>query len=401
MATSVSDSIVSGRTLMLLTLVGACGAYCVGNASWFMQPVLIERFISIRGLTPSSAGFVLSVEMGFLALTSILLAKVLKGGRFLTLAVVGMCVAVVGTYISIKVVHSLAALVLSRAFAGIGEGMVLMVANSAVVYFKDREKTFGIMSVASVLFGVVLVGLTPQQHVGDPGFAALTALLVALCILFPLILLLPRSLILRPEAEAIGEEARARNTDTGMRILLLSIGALTIGMASGIMWSFYAVIGGHTGLAPEAVNQAIAVAILTAVIGGSLTALLGKSFGRLLPVSAGLAVLSGAIAVLSSGPGVLAFRIAACVNVMAMYFVMPYFFAAGSAQDNSGRGAAYVGGAFTLSGALSPFIGGVLSETIGTRVMGVVVIGASVFAWILFAVVERRTERAVRAQSLS
>lgn len=393
--TSPASADVPNRKRLLLILTGCIGCFCVANATWWMQPVLIEQFVGTRGLGAAGAGLIVSGEMIALAVTSFVLAKTLKGGRFLTLGAAGTLLAVAASFVSLWV-SSYPALLIARVIVGIGEGFPFMVANTALACFPDRDRAFAQMGFVNVLFGVALVGLAPMVSAHSSTPSALTALLISLCVLVPLVFVMPSSQsLVSEEPMPSGSAAQAAlKSEVRLRIGLLSFATFTVALASGIMWCFYGLIGSQTGLSAATVNSAIATSIFTAFIGTSLAAVIGNAFGRLIPVSIALTLMTAAIVALSLHPGPWTFRIGTCVNVAALYFLIPYLFAAGSVQDASGRGATFVGSAFLMTGAVSPYIGGLLVESIGTEIVGGLVVLTSIIAWLAFAYVDRRSQPA-------
>lgn len=390
---TVSSSAAAGalsRRQMLLTLISATAAYCVANATWWLQPVLIDQLVSTSKLSASKAGLVVSIEMSAMALCSYLLAKILRTARFLPWAGAGIGIALLGSYLSLSA-GSFGTLILTRGLVGVGEGFCFMVANTAIVCFTDRERTFGNMGVINVLFGVALISLLPAVPASATAIPAFLALLIALALLVPAIVAMPPRHKMLSDPQGTLSATRSTQREVRFRIALLSVTTFIIGLASGVMWSFYGLIGQGTGLSEAGVNGAIATAIFSAIGGSFLAAVMGKSFGRIGPVTVALIFMTLAIACLSFHPHALGFRIATCVNVATLYFIMPYLFAAGSVQDDSGLGATYVGSAFLMTGAVSPFLGGLLVDSVGTEFVGVAVVVTSIISWLLFVYVIRRS----------
>jgi predicted MFS family arabinose efflux permease len=170
----------------------------------------------------------------------------------------------------------------------------------------------------------------------------------------------------------------------------------SVGLCSGVMWAYYAVIGEQAGLDDAGIESAISAAIFAAGVATVLASVIGGRFGRAAPISVGLALMAGAVLVLSHHPGAAAFRIATCFNMAMIYFLLPYFLGAGSAED-AGKGAAYVGSAFFASGAASPVVGGLLVESAGISVVGTGVAAVAVLVALLFVYLERRGTAAALA----
>jgi predicted MFS family arabinose efflux permease len=378
----------------LLVFVSCATCYTVANLTWWVQPILIEQLISARQFSASAAGFIVSFEMGAMALASFLASKLLKRGRFWNMATVGLAAAIAGSLLSLFA-SSVLPLVLARALAGTGEGLCFMVANTAIVYLRDRDRAYGNMTVVSILVGVAAVAVVPlvptERYIS--GFVVLLGFLIAL---IPCILVMPKVASLHPADEVMVRRTGIPDpltSDTKRRIRMLAAATFIVALGSGLMWSFYAVIGVRAGLSEAAASEVIAFSILGALGGSVLVTVLGNTFGRVIPITSGLVVLTAAIMVLSFHPGVWGFRAGTMVNVAAMYFTMPFLFACGSAQEATGRGAVVVGSAFLLTGALGPYLGGVLVDSVGIEFVGIGEGVIAVIAWLLIVYVDRHTPK--------
>ena len=157
---------------------------------------------------------------------------------------------------------------------------------------------------------------------------------------------------------------------------------------SAALWAFYALIGTQAGLSDAEVSHAIAIAMMGALIGSGLVPLIGNSFGRVGPMTLGALAAAGASFTLCFSHNPVVYRVATCVNVAAMYVMLPYFLGAAAEEDPSGRGVATIGGVYLLIGAISPSVGGILMQTVGLRTMGTIVLVTSAAAWLAFVVVD-------------
>jgi predicted MFS family arabinose efflux permease len=173
------------------------------------------------------------------------------------------------------------------------------------------------------------------------------------------------------------------------RIGAIAASTFAVGLCSGIIWVYYSVIGDRAGLPAGAVEAAIGLSIFAAGVGAGLATVVEGRFGRTLPLTVMLVAIAVSVLVLSRQPSALAFRVASCTQMASIYFLFPYFLGAGAAEDSSGAGSAYVGSAFFLSGALSPFIGGVLSESVGIAAVGTGVTVVSAVVAVAFIVLGR------------
>lgn len=381
--------ILDSKSAMLRVAVAAAGATCVANATWWMQPVLMHDLISNRGYGEASAGLVLSVEMASMALGSAAIARIAIGRSLLLISLIGIAAAILGSLLSFHA-PSYADLLFARALAGLGAGAGLMVSNTLATFFADPDKAFARLGVVNLLFGTALLAAMPLLPGRGIYAGPYLAILVAIAImLVPSLFLRFDTRVPAPPATEAGPTVLARQQT--VNILLLTLATLMIGVASGTIWAFYALIGEKAGMSVMQVDSAISTAVLTALGGAGLAALLGGRFGRLLPCCGALLTMSGAILVLSSGPTATMFRIATCVNISAIYFLMPYLFGAAAAQDSTGRGATYAASAFFFTGAISPALGGMLAATVGMEVVGAGVVVVALIAAAIMVRIERNT----------
>lgn len=375
------------------SFIGAAGANCIANTAWWMQPILMHELAISRGLGDALSGVVLSMEMAAMALASALVARFAVNRSLLLIALVGTGLAILGSLLSLETT-SYWGLLGARSLAGIGAGACLMMSNTVAATFADPDKVFARLGVFNLLFGVALVAALPlmrQLVGGETPFLTMLAALVLLII--PVMFLSRRMLTGQPmRADETGNvKADALSKTANRNILLVALVILLVGIASGTVWAFYSLIGAKAGMAAAEVDAAISTAILAGLVGAGIAALIGSRFGRIAPTAIGLSLMTAAVIALSFNPTPTVFRIATCVNLATIYFLIPYFLGAAAAQDTTGRGAAYAGSAFFLSGAISPALGGILSATVGMQVVGFMIVVIAIFACVIIIRVERRT----------
>lgn len=382
-----TSSQARGRSWLMFA--AAAAATCAANATWWMQPLLMHELAVERGLQEFYAGIIISVEMAALALTTVVAARLLAGFRLRALALAGIGLALVAGLVS-PFADNLPLILVLRALCGVGAGLALTTSNIIAARFPDPDKAFARMSLCSIFFGVVLVGSTPilQSRFGVDSIFWIMSLGFAL--LLPIVFALPSNLTLDSPQPAAMEIRRAHRR----RIFWLAGVTFATGCASGIMWVFYFLIGQEAGLSAAGVDTAISIAILAAICSTGLASLIGSQFGRLAPMGGGLLLLGASIFALSNHPGPLLFQAATMGNVAAIYFLTPYLFGAAADADSTGRGAVYVGGAFFLTGAVGPALGGFIAEHLGMAPLGIISIVLAVGTFLLFVAMERASARA-------
>jgi predicted MFS family arabinose efflux permease len=330
-----------------------------------------------------------------MAFTSILFARIVPRSRGQLLALVGVTVGVLASFASLFV-HGYWALVATRVVAGVGLGATIMISNVIVANFPDPAKVYAQIGCTNLLLGSALVAAYPLTVSLSSAATPYTTLAFALLILIPLMAVLPR--LARFDRAADAEASPSVHADgtgraLGLNTFLLTAATFIVITSSGIVWGFYGLIGQQSGLSAAGVDSAIAVSIFTAFIGTSLPAVVGSSFGRIGPFCIALVLMTAAIGALTSHPTPMEFRVAVCVNVAAIYFILPYMSATAVALDISGRSATYVSSAFFFGSAASPFLGGILVTAAGFEFIGKLTLGLSVVVAAVFVYVDRQTTR--------
>jgi predicted MFS family arabinose efflux permease len=399
MSAVAAGTMLEGRATQLRTLVACSAGSCIGNVAWWIQPELISQLVATGRLSEAQAGLVASVELAALAVSSVVLSRVLRNTSLRLLGVAGAAVAVGATVVSLLAL-SYPVLLAARMVVGAGEGAAFLAANLAASRFSDPDRAFGKITFVNIIFGIALVAINPwfRGTVGET--AALPALLAALVLLAPLFLFMPQFLRIErtnggSPAPIPTEARRARSYATPA--LMLSFFLVSIMSAS--IWAFYGVIGTQSGLTDNQVNDAIAIAVMGALVGGAVAPLLGASFGRLLPVTFGVLLLTGAMLALCLTHHPLIFRIATCFNVGANYILLPYYLGAAAEEDPSGKAASLIGGTFLLIGAIGPYLGGLLMETVGLRAMSAFILVTCGAGWIAFVMSNAEIKRDVRRRA--
>jgi predicted MFS family arabinose efflux permease len=378
------------------TLVASTAAYCVANVSWWMQPDLVHHVMVRFGASESGAGLIATAELTAMALSSILLARLVGPRTFRTIALGGTLLALLGAAASI-VASGYAVLFVARIATGLGEGGPLAVASAALAAFADPDRAYGKMNVVNVLFGAAVIFLLPLLAAQTGANAVFPMMFAALAICGLFLPLMPRTVRVQSHH---GEQVGPSHGYFSRRLLMLVAAVFILAVTSGAMWSFYYVLGARAGLSDAAVNTAIGLAIITSISGSLLATWLGARWGRLLPVTVGTFVISAAILTMCAWPDPIAFRVAACLNVSAVFFLVPYFYGYAAAQDPSGRDGAVVGGAFLFAGAIGPLLGGTIMTAFGIEAMAWLVPLTNGIAWFLFSTVTRdQRERAGQRQS--
>lgn len=358
-------------------LLAAAAATCIANISWWMQPQIVNDVMNGFKASEAAAGLVVTAEFAAMALTSFVIARLAHGISYVRICLAGLVFAFGGAFATLAV-GGYGALIVTRTVTGVGEGAFLMVSTAAVAHLAKPDRAYGQINIANIVLGALmslgLPFLLARFGAEALSFRLLAALMVVLAILA---LAMPRAERYNPPTSAGGRISE--------RVIALACAVFLVVVASAAIWSFYVVLGLRTGLVAADVDAAIGYSVLSALPAGILATFFGARFGRSIPMAVAMLVGVGAVFVLTYSKDLAAFRICTCINVACIYFLIPYFFGCAAAEDASGRAAAIAGGAFLLTGAAGPYLGGSLMEYLGVQsIAWFMLIGDAVAAAIFF-----------------
>jgi DHA1 family inner membrane transport protein len=339
---------------------GAAAATCIGNLSWWMQPQIIHDVLDRYHRSESAAGFVVTAEIAVLALSSFAVARLARGASFMVICLTAAPVVLGGALASLYT-DSYVGLLLARALTGLGEGAFLMVSAAAVVHLSNPVRAYGQLLAVNIGVGAAMnLSLPAIAGWSGGGMLSLRVLLVLLVVLIPITLLSPR---MNRYASPAGETSAAVSA---MWIAGLASAVFLVMLACSAVWSFSVVIGLRDGLSMSDIDAVIGYAALSGLPGSIVATVIGTRLGRLPCIIIGMIVLVVAIFALTTLTSPAMFRVATCLNVAGAYFLIPYFLGFAASEDATGHAAAVAGGALLMTGAVGPYLGGLLMERAGT-----------------------------------
>ncbi len=334
-------------------LWAAAAASWVGLLGSNSLPLLVGAVIDGIGFDTRQAGLLGSVEIGAMALASLLLAPRVGSISRRGVALVSAAV-LAGAQLLSALPESLAWLVMLRVVAGLGEGCVFATANAVIASSVDPDRLYARVTVLGALAAAGLfVGLPYAIELWSQrgAFAALGGAAL-LCV--PLLVLLPRSVPAGMHSEILGG-----SVPRGPALAVLA-SALVLSVGEGAIWTFVERIGSHVGLGIDAIGRVLAATTVAGISGAALAAWAGTRFGRTLPLTLGMSMICVAGVILGHATGPVAYVGAELLYNTAYLFVLPFLLGTAAAIDTQGRVAAATGGVVLLGYGLGPGIGGVL-----------------------------------------
>lgn len=319
-----------------------------------LLPVLIEALHRYNSLSLQAAGFIESVDLGAATFGSLLgaaLPRLFDRRRGLLLAIVFVC----GTDLASIMAASVLDLGIVRAFHGFISGWIVAVSYAVAAERSDFERIMAISLVIQLAEGALGFALIPPLE-ARWGSAVIFIVMAAITAAA-----LPTALLCaRPARERKAELALEPSLPL-LRILLgiTILASLLIFQISRLAINSYILdIGQFFRLPSRHVDAILSIASIAAVIGALLASRFGLRFGYARPILA--ATLINAlcnVALVLWGGSELVFAGANIFGLIALTFVIPYFFGVTSALDRSGRFAAWAAFIAQAGIAVAPWLG--------------------------------------------
>ncbi|MGA2399712.1 MAG: MFS transporter [Steroidobacteraceae bacterium] len=339
---------------VLKTTIALFGAYTAANLSWFTQPFQFTVFSTQSGFGSIATGWILSSEIGLAALVSIAMGYFSRARTSRNALAAGTLLCVIGSVTTV-LVTSFSAILVSRIVAGLGEGLLIADVNRAVARLDEPEKRYGQINALMNLAGFLLilgmpVALAPL-HIDRAIFALLAA---ATLICLAAVTWYPVTPV-NAAANAVAGVPRGIGGWRGWTVC-----AAVLLTSTGVS-SFYPVtesLGRASGISEGALDSALSMAYIGAIIGSSAGAWIDARLGRrgaALWVGIGLA---GAVSLLVHAHS--GWEFGAGMFLFGLFWFHGLVTCLGLAAevDPVGGCAAACGGAFLLGGGIGPVLGG-------------------------------------------
>lgn len=332
----------------------------VGFAGVLFLPLEISGMVDQFGLTEAAAGRIAAAHLFGIAVASILLATRMHRVNLRAVCFVGVVLAGVANGFS-AFTPSVTALIAGRAFAGIGEGIVLAVVHALVARFGSVDRRAALSSFAVLIVGAILypiLGPFFASHHAQAVFGLAAVLAIALGW---------SALTIRQHA---GGGTPAVSPGRAGKVALLAILFFYVG--EGALWGYVARIGAGTGMSGEAISNTLAYAFLASLFGPVLAHFWRDRFGRILPIIGSILMLCVVALVLGFAREPVYFIAATFVFYFVFIFAVVYSTSLVAALDPEGRLAAAIPGFRTLGTAIGPLVGSVALELSGFGALGIV-----------------------------
>ena len=330
-----------------------------------LLPVLIEALHRYNKLTLQSAGFIESVDLGAATLGSLFGAaapRLFDRRRGLLLAIALVACTDLGSIMA----GSVQDLSIVRGLHGFISGWIVAVSYAVTAERGDFERIMAISLVIQLAEGALGFALIPLLE-ARWGSAAIFVVMAAITAAA-----LPTALLCARSAPRQKADSPLRPPSLPALHILLGITILSsflIFQISRLVINSYILdIGGFFRLPSRHVDAILGIASMAAVIGALLATRFGLRFGYGRPIL--LSTLINAlcnVALVFWGGSELVFAGANIAGLIALTFVIPYYFGVTSALDRTGRFAAWAAFIAQAGIAVAPWLGAHLLQWSGER----------------------------------
>jgi hypothetical protein len=290
--------------LLAALLIGAIGLLVLG-----VQPVLYMAYVEHGRLDAAGLGTLAAAEIAMLAIGCALGVGALRHLPPLLLVAAGVALIIFGNLLSPAV-----PLLLSRAIAGAGGGLLVAIAATAIAQQADVDRAAaGFLFLQATTQTGLLQALTA---LGNPGSAEQIQRLLAMLA----VVAIPLGLGLGRSQHGAAVAAAPQPAQTFPGLLGLATGGLFVGAIVGI-WAYLGLWMAEAGLAPGSVGSLLAISLAGQMLGALLAMALsrrGSSAGRAF-AAGGLLLVALAGLLMLGAAGRAAFALAALFGVAWMF----------------------------------------------------------------------------------
>lgn len=348
MVTESEDSIIvnvnSKQGLAAAFLIGV-----IGPEVFIVQPGFVQGLVVYMNYSEQAAGYVAALEMFGVAATTVSLtffAGMVNWRKALSAALLLMFAANAACALTTDPLHWQ----VLRFTAGLGAGVLVSLGFAIVGLTAKPDRNFGLLIMWVLIYGALVLWLMPGAY--DLG--GMNAVLWFFA-LFPLSAL-PFIRFL-PEGGEVQSHVEQDAIDLNVQDRSLALGAMfAYFLAQGVVWAYLFLIGVAGGLSEQEVATGLMLSQLAGIAGAALAAILGRRFGRSIPLSLGILGGAACLYFLTGQFAFLLFAVVVSIYNFAWNLSHPYLLAAMASFDRKGNVVVYAVAMQMLGLAFGPAV---------------------------------------------
>ncbi len=318
----------------------------IGPCVFIVQPGFVQGLVEMVGLSEQQAGYIASAEMFGIAATTILLSLIATRVSWRGFIAGCLVLGVIGNGLSVGQTDFKSLAVL-RFIVGLCSGGLISLTFTMMGISRRPDRNIGLIIVWVLTYGGLGLLLMPTAYatIGMNGLLVFFALFTLSGALF--IRWLPDS--------GQTDVSHQRLDDLAFKRRLALLAFLVYNIAIGIVWTYLFLVGLGTGMAEQAVANALTVSQFVGVAGALVSVLFEQRLGRLWPLVMGFIGGSLSIGMLVGGAAPPEFWISVCCFNFLWNLSMPFML--GSLTDYDANGQTVVHGVTMqmLGLAIGPF----------------------------------------------
>jgi predicted MFS family arabinose efflux permease len=355
--------------LVVALSIGAITAWLGGELMPLTMGVLTDGF----KFSLEHAGVLLSAEMAGVAALSLLISPFVGKMDLRKMAFIGGLVVISGQSMTAMATGDVPVGV-SRFIAGAGTGILTAVLFAAVARTKEPERLMGLMEAVFALVGAFFLVLLPYVISGfgpRTYFWALAALVLCTFWVFTWL----------PKSSAEEEEKNKERPSVSVPVVcLVAFSSAALFSGQTLIWSFSERIGVTLGLSMEQIGWVLGGTGLTGLVGAAFPTLLGRKYGRILPLVFSLLGIGASFIGITYASAPVLYAVSLLGYGFFFGFNMPYAMGIIAAVDPLGRMSALFGALAPLCAVFLPALGGYLFAAYSSQMIGLVCLGSTVVA---------------------
>jgi predicted MFS family arabinose efflux permease len=327
----------------------------VGPALFIIQPAFVQGLVNSLGFSEQQVGYVASLEMWGIALTTVLLTFFTRKLSWHKVLYAATIAAALGNLLS-TLSTDFTPFVVLRFITGMGSGALISLSFTALGLTANPDRNFGWLIVGVLSYGAAGFVMLPVMldNIGMTGVLIFFALFNVSAL--PFIRYLPKSGDEQVEADNPGK-------DLSRMYKALAVGTLFIYFtAQGVVWAYLVLLGTDAGISESHVTTGLTLSQFTGIAGAFTAALVASRFGRIGPLVLGIFLSVISLALLTGQFTALIYGLAVCLFNFAWNQTHPYLLGALASFDRTGR--------LVVFGIAAQFIGIALGPALAAAVIG-------------------------------
>ena len=334
MTNIIEQDVNSFNTLATLVVIGS-----VAMAILLLAPIMVGAYIIELKFSPQFAGYLISADMAGIGFATIPAMFWLNRISWRSVVKFSLITSIMLQIFSAYTTEYEMFMTI-RFLSGLCSGTIISVCLACFGYTLKPDRSYAFWVAVQLLIGAIGLAIFPQIIQQSGVKIVFYALAVSLSIALYFVKYIPVSLSNKSDNSI--ENHQVHNTNSIVKIAMGIAGLFLFYIALSGLWAFIERIGVSGGLEPMTIGYILAIASIFGIAGALTASMIDTRWGRLIPISIGVVILVIGMLMLlnvkSDQLNVTIFFVSgALLFKYAWTYILPYFLAAISGQDKSGR----------------------------------------------------------------